>query len=62
MDAELLKSAHEKGTLCFPGLWFFKSPIWATDKVVCLKRPLGLNYMSANSKGSGESALMRWLV
>ena len=29
---------------------------------LCLKLPQGLYYMSANSKGSGETALMRRLA
>ena len=38
------------------------SPIWATDMRFCLKLPHGLYYMSANSKDSGETALMRRLA
>ena len=36
--------------------------IFATDMRICLKLPQGLYYMSANSKGSGETALMRRLA
>ena len=34
------------------------SPIWATDAFFCQKRPQSLYYMSANSKGSGVTALI----
>ena len=38
-------------------------PIWATDMhFFCLKLPQGLYYMSVNSKGSGETALMSRLA
>ena len=38
------------------------SPIWATDMRYFLKLPQALCYMSANSKGSGETALMRLVI
>ena len=34
-------------------------PVWAPDMRVCLYLPQGLYYMSANSDGSGGTALMR---
>ena len=60
------KAEREKGTLCFfPLCDFFKCahtvPYWAPDMRFCLKLPQG-SAMSANSKGSGETALMRSLA
>ena len=37
-------------------------PIWAADMHFCLKLPQGLYYMSVNSKGSSETALMHRLI
>ena len=37
---------------------YAQSPIWATDKRLCIKLSQGLFCMSANSKGSGETALI----
>ena len=39
-----------------------QSPIWFTDIHFCLKLPQSLYYISANSKCSGETALMHRLV
>ena len=61
-------SRHPKRrTLWFSGLWCFKcsslSPIWVIDmRFVCLMRPHRPYYMSANSKGYGETALLRRLA
>ena len=38
------------------------APIWDTDMRFCLKRHQPLYYISVNSKGSGETALMRRLA
>ena len=39
-----------------------QSPIWAKDMRFCLKLPKGLYFMSVNSKGFCETALMRTLT
>ena len=61
----LFEPSHEKqGPFGFPGCYLnahAQSPTWATDMIFCLKRPQSFYYMSANSKGSGETALMRSL-
>ena len=59
----MIELAHETGPYGFPVSGFsnvnVQSPIWTTDMHFCLKHP---QYMSSNSDGSGETALMRKLV
>ena len=43
-------------------VFFFFFFVFFFFVIFCLKLPQGLYYMSANSKGSGEIALMRTLA
>ena len=45
-------------TVCGSSNAHLQSPIGAKSCIFCLKLPQGLYYMSANSKGSGKTALM----
>ena len=61
------KQAHEKGPFGFPVLGSSSKhaqyPLWTTEMMrYFLKLPQGIYNMSANSKGSGETALMRRLA
>ena len=49
-------------SVCRPSNAHAQSPIWVTDVRFCLKLSEGLYYISANSKGFGDTALVACMI
>ena len=66
LDIPYLSRHTKKGPYGFPDCRFSNahehSPFSDTDMLGCLRLPEGLYYLSANGKGSGETALMSRLA
>ena len=66
MALNILPVHEKKGLYGFPGCGssneHAQSPTWTIDMLVLPRPTQGPYFMSANSKGSGETALMRSLA